>query len=575
MSGNECIRKRRRKGEGRESEERKKQRNSGMEYVSTSNNIIPAKQPPNKSVSCKCTYSCTVLSHDIKLQLFNGLYVIDHQKQQTYLLGFITVKHVQRRRHGTYHDPSKSRRQATVIYSLPDGNGDVVQVCKQTFREVFGLSAKRVQGLVELKKSGQSIYIEKRGNKSQCRKFNATDKKHVCDHINTFPREVSHYGRMKTAKEYFSPDLNINRLYQSFRNKYPDTHITYRYFYLVFKKEFPNISFHSPRSDTCGICDRLAAEIAASVGEVRKTSQTQQKLHHLKAKRARDVMKDDFAFAQLPSGNRCVMSMDLQQVLFLPTLTHSQMFYSRQLANYNLCTHFHNGVSVMNLWHEGLSGRGANEMGSCVFKAVGSMDATKDGLIVWSDNCCGQNKNKIILFLWIYFTCIGIYKEVDHKFLVTGHSFLDCDRDFAHIEKRKRISKCYVPDDLKSMIEHTREKNPFVVNVMDEDNFFNFKEAANQFLVTTKLNISKAQWIRVTSDRPGVVQIKQTFSEVEHWRDHYIFRKGVTAEDIATAPLPVLQCSSKLSEEKKKDLKHMIPFLPSLEHKRFYEDLTK
>lgn len=129
--------------------------------------------------------------------------------------------------------------------------------------------------------------------------------------------------------------------------------------------------------------------------------------------------------------------MDLQQVLFLPTLTHSSMYYLHQMSNYNLCTHFHDGVSMTNLWHEGQSGRGGNEVASCVFRAVTSVHPTKNCLTVWIDNCCGQNKNKMMLFLWM---SIGLYKEVNHKFLVSGHSFLDCDRDFALIEKWKRVS---------------------------------------------------------------------------------------------------------------------------------------
>lgn len=51
----------------------------------------------------------------------------------------------------------------------------------------------------------------------------------------------------------------------------------------------------------------------------------------------------------------------------------------------------------------------------------------------------------------------------NHKFLVGGHSFLNCDRDFAVIEKRKRLTKCNVPEDLKSMIESVKLTNPFKV----------------------------------------------------------------------------------------------------------------
>ncbi|KAJ8928758.1 hypothetical protein NQ314_018615 [Rhamnusium bicolor] len=50
-------------------------------------------------------------------------------------------------------------------------------------------------------------------------------------------------------------------------------------------------------------------------------------VHHLKAEKARECMKNDITEAQLPSSDHTVISMDLEQVLFVPSLTHSDMFY--------------------------------------------------------------------------------------------------------------------------------------------------------------------------------------------------------------------------------------------------------
>jgi len=76
----------------------------------------------------------------------------------------------------------------------------------------------------------------------------------------------------------------------------------------------------------------------------------------------------------------------------------------------------------MFLWHEGMSGRGGNEIASCLFNALTSPAhnniTSKRILTVWSDNCIGQNKNKIMLFLWIYLTVAGKYNEINHTFLI-------------------------------------------------------------------------------------------------------------------------------------------------------------
>lgn len=125
------------------------------------------------------------------------------------------------------------------------------------------------------------------------------------------------------------------------------------------------------------------------------------------------------------------------------------------------------------------------------------------------DNCCGQNKHRILLFLWIYLACIGMFSEINHKFLVGGHSFLNCDRDFAAIEKRKRVTKCNVPEDLKAMIENVKVSNPFKVNMLNKNDFFYLKKAANTFINTDKVNILTASWIKVTSNQPGKIMVKK------------------------------------------------------------------
>lgn len=63
--------------------------------------------------------------------------------------------------------------------------------------------------------------------------------------------------------------------------------------------------------------------------------------------------------------------MDLQQVVFVPSLTHSDMFYMSQLSCYNLGAHI--GVTneaYMCIWHEGVANRGPNEIASCLLYIV-------------------------------------------------------------------------------------------------------------------------------------------------------------------------------------------------------------
>lgn len=82
-------------------------------------------------------------------------------------------------------------------------------------------------------------------------------------------------------------------------------------------------------------------------------------------------MREDHQRSQLPTSDNCTISIDLKQVLSLPALTHSDMYYLRQLSCYNFCIHVgDNNKGHMFLWHEGITGRGGNEIASCIFKAI-------------------------------------------------------------------------------------------------------------------------------------------------------------------------------------------------------------
>lgn len=91
----------------------------------------------------------------------------DTVKQNTYLMGFLSICAIKQRRHGHYENPGTSRRQATLYFTLPDGKGNIVQVCKNTFQEVYGVTKRWIETLVKAKKAGDVVYIEKRGNKTK------------------------------------------------------------------------------------------------------------------------------------------------------------------------------------------------------------------------------------------------------------------------------------------------------------------------------------------------------------------------------------------------------------------------
>lgn len=162
-------------------------------------------------VICKCYFRCKEIPYDQKLKIFTDYYDIgDQVKQYTYLMGLINVTGVSRRRHGNYDEPESSRRQATLYFTLPNGKGEILQVCRATFMDVHGILKSTVATVVKAKKRGDVVYREKRGNKKKNRKYTPEDEQAVIDHVNSLPKQKSHYTRAKNDKDYLSEDLKMS-----------------------------------------------------------------------------------------------------------------------------------------------------------------------------------------------------------------------------------------------------------------------------------------------------------------------------------------------------------------------------
>lgn len=144
------------------------------------------------------------------------------------------------------------------------------------------------------------------------------------------------------------------------------------------------------------------------------------------------------------------------------------------------------------MWDESVMKRGGSEIASCVLNVLNKDILYRNKLVIWSDNCAGQNKNRMMILLMIFLVrTTKMFEEITHKFLSLGHSFLSCDRDFIVIEQRKRKTKAFVPSDLHKIVESARINNQSVVVPMSEEVFFDFHSAADKFIDTRKLQISK------------------------------------------------------------------------------------
>lgn len=62
----------------------------------------------------------------------------------------------------------------------------------------------------------------------------------------------------------------------------------------------------------------------------------------------------------------------------------------------------------------------------------------------------------------------GEYEIINHKFLVKGHTFLENDRDFSLIEKRKRTAEVLRPGDWTQVVREANLKKPFIAMEVEQ-----------------------------------------------------------------------------------------------------------
>ena len=200
----------------------------------------------------------------------------------------------------------------------------------------------------------------------------------------------------------------------------------------------------------------------------------------------------------------------------------------------------------MFLWPETVAGRGSSEIGSCLLKYFETANVTAKKLVVYSDNCSGQNKNFNTVGLWQYLVSSGKFDEVCHTFPVPGHTMMPCDRDFGDTERKLRKKQCiYSPSQYIEIISECRPKNPFTAIEMTCEDFVNIgvvTDLMTRRSVTTeneKIDFCKISQMRIRKDYVHYLDVKSSHYDAEEWKTINLQKRGRPA-NIANVVMPKL-----------------------------------
>ena len=138
------------------------------------------------------------------------------------------------------------------------------------------------------------------------------------------------------------------------------------------------------------------------------------------------------------------------------------------------------------IWDETQAKRGSDEICSCIIKWI---EAHKhEGfkkLVIYADNCAGQNKNIYLILNCLRLLHKDILQEITIEFMVPGHSYLPCDRTFGQIEQKiKKSRDINCPDDYVRVIQDAIEHGNDIIR-MEQKDFIDIKSLLLKIILRT------------------------------------------------------------------------------------------
>ncbi|KAG6454562.1 hypothetical protein O3G_MSEX008752 [Manduca sexta] len=565
----------------------KRLRNKGKSYVSMSK---PHKTIPARYIKDTCTEKCRLkcaknINDDERYNLFTNFWNLGNiVKQRAYIqssMATVTPKYM-------YTNAENPRRPNKAFYFTI--NAKKIRVCKTFFKNTLSIS-ERMVSTVQTKVNDGFMMDDLRGKHKNHKKINPVLLEDIRKHIDTIPKIESHYVRASTSKQYIEGNKTIKDLYNDFVAQQNETNRdigNYIAYYKTFTKEF-NLGFHQPKKDQCDLC------VSYENSNLEQKQVLEEKFQkHLEEKSISRVEKSQDR--QNVSKDLKVVVYDLEAVLQCPRGDTSAFYYKSKLNSYNLTLteltnerkKAYNNVYCY-FWTEVDANRGANEIGTCVWeylKKVCAEDAEPKEFIFYSDNCCGQNKNKFIATLYMYAVNYLNITSITHKFLIRGQTQNEADSVHSLIERevRKNLKSgpIYSPDQYIALIKNAKKSKPAInVNELTFDIFVDLKALQEKWGYNFNIdregksvNWNDIKVLKMVKPEPLSFYYKTSYKD-STFKEVDVRNKRKKMTPISEIYLiKAYSQKQKLSVNKKKDLKELITkgLIPSF-YANFYDSL--
>lgn len=494
VSHEEGSERRPRKEAERKKNHGKKQHILGLQH--TSHGDIKVEAVRTIGPPCACNRKCfDRVGRDNVKKIFKDFWSLsDWDMQTAYLQKQIYKQNVE----CNLILPEKHRQHTRLFFVTVHGNP--ITVCRPAFASMHGIMKARMdKALKEMTSTPKKL--------ADC----TTDK--ALMHIRSFPTITSHYSCKASANfQYLAPDIISHRqMYTLYKTWLKENHareapVTMHNYCNLLKVHFPNLNLYKPPTNTCKECAtyRLKLKNQELPVEERISVRTGHVSHLAKASAAYNLPS---VLLKNTDASVMIVCLGLQQALPTPKTSSGISFYKRKMWTYCFNIHdYKSGRGYVFLWDEVTAKRGILEICSCIDKFITLfVPENVDELIVFSDNCAGQNKNWILLLCYLSFIHKGRFKEITHIYFQAGHSYnMAADHNLELIEKCEQKADCiFTPEEhgqLISTIKKDGEK--FVVTQMAQEDFKDWEVLANHAAKRSVPNaeFSECCYFRLSAD---------------------------------------------------------------------------
>lgn len=422
-------------------------------------------QPTCISKFCKKSKNrfCDTFEENQRLEIFSSFWKASWDEKKAFVSSIVTIIKTKR---DTTGSTENSRRSNTYLYHLKYQNSPPLPVCKKMFIGTIGIKECMLHNWVKgsfhglPKKNimssynnilGEIVEISPQG-KARRASFDVR-LQHIKIWFNTLPKMPSHYCRKRTDKLYLEGPFNsVQEVFNCYKQKCIDDQLLpfSMCFFSQYMKE-NKLSIFIPKNDQCDLC--------SSYNNF-QVSEEEYAEHMAFKNRAREEKENDKKKAQ--EKNCYCFTIDMQAVKLCPSLKVSSLYYSMKLkchnyTIYNIAT----GECTNYWWHEGEAELEASVFSTILIKHLIRKCTENLPIIIYSDGCGYQNRNCVMSNALLQYS---IHKNVviEQKFLIKGHTQMECDSAHSLIERKIKNKDIYLPSDfIRSTTEARVKPYPF------------------------------------------------------------------------------------------------------------------